>query len=91
MNNIICELHDKIGKKNYLQWCAGVNELYKLLECDDVSTIDEYSVHHYRIFMTNGRAFDYYPSNSKFGDLKNGKWYQIQRGSLLNHIKTLNR
>lgn len=86
---IMDEVNAEIGHKNYLQWCAGVNELYKLFECDQVKRIAEYSVHHYRIFMTDGRAFDFYPATYTFGDLKNGKYFPIHRNTLFHTIQML--
>jgi hypothetical protein len=91
MKNILDELNAEIGKKNYSTWCKGVDELYKLYEWDSVKHIAEYSVHHYRIFMQNGRVFDFYPSNYKFGDIKNAKWWKIKQGNLLHTIHLLNK
>lgn len=91
MTSLIDEINAEIGHKNYFKWCRGVNELYRLFEQDDVKHIAEYSVHHYRIFMTNGRAFDFYPSSYQFGDIKNGKWWQIHENTLYHTIKLLNK
>lgn len=70
----------------YKIWAKGVDELYLLYEFDFAINIEEINVWQYRITISTGQVFDFYPSSRKLCHLETKKWYTIAPCELKKHL-----